>query len=260
MSNLALVKSASFGNIQCDIFMDSKTKNFYMTRNQIGEALEYANPTDAIRKIHHAHKDRLDQLSRAFRSDTPSGKQTTVLYSAKGIYEICRWSQQPKANEFYDFVYERLEELRTGQMVMTPANARTVKSAEQIQLELDTRARNSRVREGNLYLKIANQFKTNLSNESIQSLVGLAAATVHGNNVLPLPKIETTYSAEDIGKEVGVSSNMVGRTANKAGLKIDKYGMTVLDKSPYSSKQIPAFRYNELGRARLMELLRAEGE
>ncbi len=38
----------------------------------------------------------------------------TILYSAKGIYEICRWSKQPKADLFYDSIYEILEGLRLG--------------------------------------------------------------------------------------------------------------------------------------------------
>lgn len=41
------------------------------------------------------------------------GKQyETTIYSEKGIYEIARFSKQPKANEFYDFVYEVMENLR----------------------------------------------------------------------------------------------------------------------------------------------------
>lgn len=42
-----------------------------------------------------------------------------VLYSAKGVYEICRWSRQPKADEFYDHVYEILEGLRLGYLKLS---------------------------------------------------------------------------------------------------------------------------------------------
>ena len=33
-----------------------------LTREQIGQALEYANPAKAIQKIHLKHKDRLENL------------------------------------------------------------------------------------------------------------------------------------------------------------------------------------------------------
>jgi len=39
-----------------------------------------------------------------------------VLYSAKGVYEICRYSQQEKANDFYNFVYEILEALAKAKL------------------------------------------------------------------------------------------------------------------------------------------------
>ena len=108
MSNLALVKSENFGNVQCDFYGDDK--NFWMTREQIGEALEYSEPMIAISKIHDRHKDRIDKFSL---TRLVNGR-SIYLYSPKGVYEICRWSQQPKADAFFDWVYDRLEELRTG--------------------------------------------------------------------------------------------------------------------------------------------------
>lgn len=107
-----LIKSSQFGNVTCDFYQERN--EIWMTRKQIGEALEYQNPADSIKMIHQRHTERLDQLSRMEQIVTPSGIQSTILYSPKGVYEICRWSQQPKADAFYDFVYEILEDLRTG--------------------------------------------------------------------------------------------------------------------------------------------------
>lgn len=70
------------------------------------------------------------------------------------------------------------------------------------------------------------------------------------------PEVEKTYTATEIGIEAGVSINKVGRVANDNGLKTDEYGMTVLDKSRHSSKEVTGFRYNERGRQRLLELLK----
>lgn len=257
MSNLALIKSENFGNVQCGFYSDEK--EVWMTREQIGRALDYENPRTAIKDIHSRHKDRLDAFSRRAQIALPSGgSQKVILYSAKGIYEICRWSRQPKADAFYDFVYDILESLRTGKAQIVPSDKRSrpIKTPEQIQLELETKARNARVREANLYRRLAKEFKEQLSEQSIQQLVGLAAAVAHGKPVLPMPEIEKTYSAEDIAREAGTSANVVGRVANKHGLKTSEYGITVLDKSPYSNKQVSSFRYNEKGRARLLELLK----
>ncbi|WP_216363842.1 BRO-N domain-containing protein [Moorella sp. E306M] len=261
MSNLVLIKSANFGNVQCDFYSDNK--EIWMTREQIGRALEYADPGDAIRKIHERNRDRLDRFSVTVKLSGTDGKlYDTYLYSARGVYEICRWSRQPKADAFYDFVYDILESLRTGQTQLTHAGKqiRPFKTPEQIQLELETKARNARVREANLYRRLAKEFRKQLSEQSIQQLVGLAAAVAHGKPILPITEIEKTYSAEDIAREAGVSANKVGRIANQYGLKTAEYGISILDKSRYSNKQVATFRYNEKGRARLLEVLGKRGK
>jgi len=83
-----------------------------------------------------------------------------------------------------------------------------------------------------------------------------SASVAVGAGIQPLSDSEY-FSASDIAKELGVSSNKIGRIANKHNLKIDKYGIYVLDKSPYSSKQVEAFRYKQAGRHKIKELLGA---
>lgn len=119
MDSLQLVKSETFGTIQCDIY--AQGTEFWMTRDQIGRALEYADPANAIAKIHQRNRERLDKFSGVVNLSTPGGMQETVVYSARGIYEICRWSRQPKANAFYDWVYDLLEGLRTGRIALQNA-------------------------------------------------------------------------------------------------------------------------------------------
>ena len=52
MSNLTLIKSESFGQVQCD-FWQNELNEILMTREQIGVALEYAEPRIAIANIHN---------------------------------------------------------------------------------------------------------------------------------------------------------------------------------------------------------------
>lgn len=111
MHNLQIVRSAQFGSIPCDFYRHKQ--EIWMTRRQIGEALGYADPRKAIEKIHTRNSDRLNQLSVVVNLGTTDGKEyDTYLYSAKGIYEICRWSGQPQANAFFDWVYDVLEQIR----------------------------------------------------------------------------------------------------------------------------------------------------
>lgn len=160
MSEYSVVLQEAVNGITCD-FYSNGLGEFFMTRRQIGEALGYSDPKNAITKIHAAHKERLDRFSTWYKTNqvegprtekegvpksvTPLGSRTgrargdkssplerldqfsTVLktstvtgpkdfylYSAKGVYEICRWSRQPAADAFFDRVYDILEGLRAG--------------------------------------------------------------------------------------------------------------------------------------------------
>lgn len=82
-----------------------------LTREQIGQALEYKDPTNAIGKIHKRHSDRLDKLSICLSDGLG---HETYYYSHKGVMEICRWSHQKKADEFMDWVWDIVERYRNN--------------------------------------------------------------------------------------------------------------------------------------------------
>lgn len=118
--NLQLIKTENFGTIQCDFWRD-ENGDILMTREQIGRALGYAEPRKAIQKIHERNKDRLDKFSVVTKLTTTDGKAyETYLYTAKGVYEICRFSRQPKADIFMDWVWDVVESIRKHGAYMTP--------------------------------------------------------------------------------------------------------------------------------------------
>lgn len=109
---LKLVAKKPFGELFVDVWKGEKG-DIFMTREQIGKALEYSDPRNAIANIHNRNKSRLDNFSSVLKLSTPQGsEQETTVYSTKGIYEICRHSSQPKADAFYDWVYEAIETIR----------------------------------------------------------------------------------------------------------------------------------------------------
>ncbi|WP_407330601.1 hypothetical protein [Enterovibrio sp. 27052020O] len=70
--------------------------------------------------------------------------------------------------------------------------------------------------------------------------------------------VKTTklHTATDIAKELGVSAQKVGKTANAHGVKCEQYGEWRLDQAANSRKQIQTFHYNDHGKQRLAELIR----
>ena len=88
-----------------------------LTREQIGIALDYKYPDDALSKIHKRHSDRLDPLSTVARLASTDGKYyDTILYNERGVMEICRWSNKPKANIFMDWVWDIIEKYRHNEL------------------------------------------------------------------------------------------------------------------------------------------------
>ena len=131
--NLSIVKTARFGGLNVDYYGDLRGE-FYMTRDQIGRALEYNNPMIAIAKIHSRYSQRLDPLSL---TNLVNGREV-FFYSSKGVYEIIRHSSQPKADIFYDFVYEIIEGLRKGYFKL--------QAEKQTQVWQDTRSLSKEIR------------------------------------------------------------------------------------------------------------------
>ena len=126
MTNLKLITTETFGDLSCN-FYRNMNDDILLTREQIGQALEYSDPIKAIQNIHSKHKDRLDDLCIHIKSETfdipqsDGGRKNNLLtervyYTERGIMEICRWSRQPKANIFMDWVWDIIEKYRHNEL------------------------------------------------------------------------------------------------------------------------------------------------
>lgn len=115
-NNLKLITTETFCDLPCN-FYRNMNDDILLTREQIGTALEYANPSVALSIIHKKHKDRLDQLSVVIRTISTDGKSyDTIFYTQRGVMEICRWSRQAKANQFMDWVWDVIEKYRNNEL------------------------------------------------------------------------------------------------------------------------------------------------
>ena len=105
MSTLKLVTTETFNNLSCS-FYRNMNDDILLTREQIGQALEYSDPAKAIRMIHAKHKDRLNNLCIRVKQPTLMPSQYNnlnnlltekVYYTLEGALVICSLSYQPKA-------------------------------------------------------------------------------------------------------------------------------------------------------------------
>lgn len=136
---MTIITSKPFGALNVNVYEDSKHQ-YYMTREQIGTALEYNNPNDAIRIIHSRNADRLDPLSTSFKLNGVEGGVTKVrniiTYNLRGVMEICRLSRQPKADAFMDFCWDIMESLMRGDSVLATPQMDAALSKEFIDVRL----------------------------------------------------------------------------------------------------------------------------
>ena len=115
MNKLKLITTETFNNLPCN-FYRNMNDDILLTREQIGQALEYSNPVDAIYRIHKRHQDRLDKMSICISDGLG---HEIYYYNEKGIMEICRWSNSKQANIFMDWTWDIITKYRHNELTTT---------------------------------------------------------------------------------------------------------------------------------------------
>lgn len=223
-----------------------------MTAEQLGSALEYSTPRESINKmVSRSGYLRQPEFSGEVKMTSPQGTlQSTRIFTEDGIYEVTMLSRQPKAQKFRAWVRAILKSLRKGEtFVIKPQDEKLAIQKQRAEAML----LNAKIRQAKLILKM--QESGSLSPIAVELLNVNALEVLTDKPVSYRPETERIYTATEIANEIGTTAAMVGRTANLNNLKIRDYGIHVLDKSPYSNKQVAVFRYNEKGRQKLKELL-----
>jgi len=149
--------------------------------------------------------------------------------------EICRHSNQPKADAFMDWVWEVMDGLITGKKKL-------VDMTEYQRMMVKSRTDNARIRKAQILERIAGKYDGTYQ----RILHSYATKELTGEHLLPLPKMEAkTYSAGEIGERVSITAHMVGVLTNRHNLKTDQYGAWYNDKAKGHNKEVSSFRYYE---------------
>lgn len=236
MNELTLIKSADFGGVQCDFY--GKSNEIFMTANQLGECLQYSEPIIAINKLVNRNKYlKNPEFSALTKLVSTDGKQyNTRVFTEDGIYEVAFLSKTEKAKEFRAWVRGILKSLRSGK-------TKLVGMSEYQKMMAETRQQNARIRSAQILTRLAEKYDGTTYQ---QVLNAYATKELTGDFLLPLPQLpEKTYTATEIGNQLGISANMVGILTNRHNLKTDQYGAWYNDKAKKINKEVPTFRYYE---------------
>ena len=256
MNNLQLIKSSKFGEVECDIY--SNEKEMYMTTEQIGNCLGYQYARESINKLVSRNEYLKDkEFSCEVILTSEAGERNTRVFTEDGIYEVTMLAKTEKAKEFRAFIRKLLKSLRKGETKIIKPSNEQVELIEIKKKNADARLRNAKVREARFLLEVVDKYKNVLAEQSVELLTINAIEVINGKNTLDRPKLpeQKYYSATEIGDELGITANKVGKIANANNLKTEEYGKTVLSKSLYSPKQCPTFIYNEKGKQKIKEIV-----
>lgn len=222
---------------------------------EIAEALGYSNTKDAL--IAHVDPEDRTIIQRSQFPTLEIPNRGLTIINESGMYSLILSSKLEGAKRFKRWVTsEILPSIRKTGAYATDSAAAEYKARELRIREMNAQARliNAETRR----LTVLQKGK-GLSQVAVDTLAVKAVERVTGKDLGDyLPQVEKTYSASEIGNALGITAAKVGRLANAHGLKTDEYGITVMDKSRYSSKEVASFRYNEKGKAKLREILEGE--
>lgn len=236
----------------------------------VSEYYEVGN--EAVRKIIKVHREELllDGMRVLAKKELKSLKDLSVISKntpsftvlpRRAILRIGMLLTESLVAEkvrSYLLDVEEVAKTKAPEVIDEALEKQRLKEIEIKTMRAETAMRNAAIKQAKTMMQFARDFKDKLSPESISSMLNEATRMLTGVPLLPPSIIEKTYTAEQIGSELGISSNMVGKIANKHGLKIKEYGYTILGKSRYSTKQVPQWVYNENGRRAVIDAYRKQ--
>ncbi len=197
-----------------------------LSSREVAAMMEIKEHGKLLRKIDGINQDLAKAkigFSKYWEESTyvdASGKvNREFLVTKRGCEFLAHKTTGAKGNLFTDRYMDRFEQMKE---VISNGKVKPVKVDNSLkEKEIEARLKNARAREANILLKICNN--PNLSKEYVQVLQSKATEIITGKAILPLPAVERkTYSATEIGKELGISANKVGILANKHNLKTDE--------------------------------------
>lgn len=242
MNELTLFNNPEFGEIRT---LETNDGKVLFCGKDVATALGYSNPRKALAD-HCKGVTKCDTL-------TNGGKQELSFIPESDIYRLTFSSKLPNAEKFTDWIAEEVipSIMRTGSYSMDGKKKATSPNAEK---RLEIQEMNARARMANMFLKLAGVETKSETYKSV--LVAKAAEVLAGKQIIPLPTSEQRmYTATEVGEMFGVSAQKIGSIANKNGMKVKEFGEWYKDKSPYSSKEVDSFRYNDKAVEKFRELL-----
>ena len=184
-----------------------------------------------------------------FSTKAISNSNNIYLLSERGYAKLLKILEDDKAWEIYDELVDNYFNMREA-----------IKTDSAIGLKgkrLAIMEENAKTKQAQLLFKVATGTASNSARERIFAHI---ATELTGEKFIPEIQ-EKEFSAKEVGDELGISANKVGRIANILDLKAEQpgqnqFGRWAMSKSQYSTKEVAQWLYYQAGVDKIAKFLR----
>lgn len=184
-----------------------------------------------------------------FSTKAISNSNNIYLLSERGYAKLLKILEDDKAWEIYDELVDNYFNMREA-----------INTDSTIGLKgkrLAIMEENAKTKQAQLLFKVATGTASNSARERIFAHI---ATELTGEKFIPEIQ-EKEFSAKEVGDELGITANKVGRIANILDLKAEQpgqnqFGRWAMSKSQYSNKEVAQWLYYQAGVNKIAEFLR----
>ncbi len=175
-----------------------------------------------------------------FSTKTISNSNNIYLLSERGYAKLLKILEDDKAWEIYDELVDNYFNMREA---INTDSAIGLKGKRLAIME-----ENAKTNQAKLLFKVATGTASNSARERIFAHI---ATELTGEKFIPEIQ-EKEFSAKEVGDELGITANKVGRIANILDLKAEQpgqnqFGRWAMSKSQYSNKEVSQWLYYQAG-------------
>lgn len=179
-------------------------------------------------------------LSELFTNAQIGNANNIYLLSERGYAKLLKILEDDTAWELYDKLVDGYFSMRQAIKQNMPELIKNKR--------LEIMGENAKTRKAQLLFKIAMESD---SDSAKQRLLAESAGLLTGETIIPIMK-NKEYTAGNIAESLGISGTMVGKIANRIGIKAEQpgqneYGRWANNKSQHSSKEVAQWLYFEKG-------------
>ena len=168
----------------------------FLTANDLGLALEYASPLQAVLKIYDRNADEFTaEMTALVEMKTAGGIQKVRIFSLRGAHLIAMFARTKIAKEFRKWVLDILDEEVKKTTALLP-NTLTPEQQQAIQSAVQQAHHRTGLSYAEIYRQIKSIFKVAKYDQLPQNQFGNAIAFIVNLQPIALPPVEKKFTFE----------------------------------------------------------------